>query len=135
MSEIIHGRDLIVSLNGVAVGGSRSCEITVQTYEIETSSASQGGWKTYIAGMKGWTLTCSHFITLYDDDKGLWDSDLIGAPRIVGHEVGIKFWVRGDTRNFLTGRAIVKSWKGTGTIPNLSQGGFSFLGTGPLIIG
>jgi len=135
MSEIIHGRDLILSINNVAVGGARSCEIMVQTDEIETSSASQGGWKEYIAGMKGWSLTCSHFITLYDDDNSPRNSDLIGAPGFVGQTVSVKFWVRGDSENFLTGSAIVKSWKGTGTIPNLSQGSFSFLGTGPLTIG
>lgn len=64
--EIIHGRNLIVSLNGTPIVGARSCEINVSTGEIEISSPSQGTWRDFIAGRKEWTVSTSHLFTPAD---------------------------------------------------------------------
>ena len=115
---IIHGRNLILKVNGVAVAGARSCELTVQAEEIEVSSASQGRWREFIAGRKEWTLSCSQLVSEIEDSV-----DMVGAT------VEVKFEVR-DTLDYVYGTAIVTQWTCTGTIGNLSQGSYRFRGTG-----
>jgi len=117
---IIHGRDLIVKLGGVAIAGARSCELNVSGEAIETSSPTQGRWRTYIPGRKGWSVTANHLVTAVASNAAK-----------VGTVVTLTFSKR-DSSEVLTGQAIVTGWRCTGTLGNLSQGVFSFQGSGPL---
>jgi len=117
---IIHGRDLIVKLGGVAIAGARSCELNVSGEAIETSSATQGSWRTYIPGRKGWNVTANHLVTAVTSNAAK-----------VGTVVTLTFGKR-DSSEVLTGQAIVTGWRCTATLGNLSQGVFSFQGSGPL---
>ena len=117
---IIHGKNLILKVNGVAVAGARSCELTVQAEEIEVSSASQGRWREFIAGRKEWTMSCSQLV-----------SEIENNADMVGQTVSVSFVVKG-TSDYLNGVAIVTQWTCTGTIGNLSQGSFRFRGTGDI---
>ena len=119
---IIHGRNLIVSLNGTPIVGARSCEITVNTGEIEISSPSQGAWRDFIVERKEWTVSTSHLVTA-------GGNRLKTEAAMVGQTVTLRFTEK-DTQDILTGEAIVKSWKATGTLGNLAQGAFSCRGKG-----
>lgn len=62
MSEIIHGKDLIIKIDGTAVAGARSCDIHVQDDAIEVSSPESGKFREYIAGRMGWGVTTNHLV-------------------------------------------------------------------------
>ena len=117
---IIHGRNLIVKWDGTAIAGARSCELNVQSDTIEVSSPTQGLWRDYIAGRKGWTVTCGQLVTEVENNIDM-----------VGERVTLRFGKRDDT-DYVEGYAIVTSWKATGNIGSLTQGSFSFQGCGPL---
>lgn len=121
---IIHGRNLIIMLNDTAIAGARSCEVNVNCEEIETSSPSQGAWREFLAGRKEWTASTSHLLP-----SG--DGHLQSEAAMVGQTVTLRF-VERDTEDILTGQAIVKGWKATGTLGNLAQGSFTFRGSGSL---
>jgi len=117
---IIHGRDLIVKQGGVAIAGARSCELNVSGEAIETSSPTRGRWRTYIPGRKGWSVTANHLVTAVASNAAK-----------VGTVVTLTFGKR-DSSEVMTGQAIVTGWRCTATLGNLSQGVFSFQGSGPL---
>lgn len=60
---ILHGRNLIIKADGVAIAAARSCDITIATDEIETASPSDGQWKTSVLGRKSWKVNTSHLVT------------------------------------------------------------------------
>lgn len=122
--EVIHGKNLIIRLNGTAIAGARSCEISIDDDVIETSSSSTGTWRTFIAGRKEWSASCALLLPATG-------TPLKSEADMVGRTVSITFQsgMRNDT---LTGTAIIKQWKATGTLGNLAQGSFAFRGTGPL---
>lgn len=121
---IIHGRNLIITMNGTAIAGARLCDINVSSDEIEISSPTQGSWREFLAGRKEWTVSTSHLIAA-------GGNRLKTESAMVGQTVTLRFMEKG-TEDILTGQAIVKGWKATGTLGHLSQGSFSFRGTGVL---
>lgn len=118
---IIHGRNLIVSLGGRAVAGARSCDVNVSADDIEISTATQGQWRNFIAGRKEWSVTCNMLVQAVKTNVAM-----------VGQTVTLSFGVRGSSTDRVSGTAIIKSWRVTGTVGNLAQGVFSFRGSGPL---
>lgn len=117
--NVIHGRDLIVSLNGTAIAAARSCDITVDDDMIEVTTPTSGRAKAYRAGRYGWTVDVSC---------------LVLSPNMVisnGQQLTFSCKEAGST-NYLTGTVIRKGSKMTGTVGNLAQGSYSFIGTGPL---
>lgn len=122
---VIHGRNLIIMVGGTAIAGAKSCEINVDGEQIETASASTGTWRTFLAGRKEWSVSCGFLIPASD-------TPLKSEVAMVNTTVTltVQSGLSGDT---LTGSAIVKAWKASGTIGNLSQGSFQFRGNGALI--
>jgi len=55
------------------------------------------------------------------------------AKEMVGTTVTLSLQANGLANDRLYGQAIVKNWKANGAQGNLATGGFSFIGTGPLI--
>ncbi len=121
---MIHGRNLIVKVGGTAIAGAKSCEIIIKGDQIETASPTTGEWRDFIAGRKEWSVTCGHLIPASD-------TPLRSRAQMVNTTVTITVTsgISGDT---LTGTAIVKEWQASGTVGNLAQGTFRFLGSGAL---
>ena len=121
---IRHGRDLQITTadDGVLVALAQSCEISVDSDEIEVASSTNGGWRDFISGRKSWTVTVGYLVT-----AGNVATDLMK----VGTEVNIKV-KDGDTGTPLTGTAIVKTCKINGATSNLAKGSFQFRGKGAL---
>lgn len=74
---IIHGRDIVFSLDGEARLASKSCTIEVKEESVNVTSVSAGKWKESIGGMRSWSLSSSHLLvssyfspTLYINAKG-----------------------------------------------------------------
>ena len=122
--EVIHGRKLIIKANGTAIAGAKSCDIAINGEEIEIASATQNTWREFINGREDWTVTCGHLVPASGTPLRT-RAAMVNTFVTLTIETGID----GDT---LTGRALVKSWRVTGTVGNLAQGTFSFRGSGPL---
>lgn len=120
----IHGKNLIVRLGGVAIAGARSCELNIQMSEIEVSGPLQSNWLEYCSGRLGWNVNCNHLLPVSG-------TPLRSSVAMVGTTVELSL-ESGETGDILTGTALVRAWKITGTLGNLCQGGFNFLGNGAL---
>ena len=59
---VIHGRDLIVTANGMAIAAAKSCELQVSCDDIEISSPTSGQWREFIANRKEWSVTTNHLV-------------------------------------------------------------------------
>ena len=121
---VIHGRNLIIRVGGTAIAGAKSCEINVDGEQIETASPSKGTWRTFIAGRKEWSVSCGFLIPASGTPLKS-EAAMVNTTVTLTVQSGLS----GDT---LTGSAIVKAWKASGTIGNLSQGSFQFRGNGAL---
>lgn len=121
---IRHGRDLRITTaaDGVLVALAQSCDISVDSEEIEVASPTNGEWRDYIAGRKSWAVTVGYLVT-----AGNVASDLLKTGTTVNLKVK-----DGDTGTPLTGTAIVKTCKISGSVGNLSKGTFQFRGKGSL---
>ena len=102
------------------VAGARSCEVSVDGDQIETSSPNDGAWHHFIAGRKGWSISVGYLMSV---------GTVPSEAEMVNTTVTV---VVSDGTTMMQGSAIVKSWKATGNLQNLANGSFVFLGNGPL---
>lgn len=121
---MIHGRNLIIKVNGTAIAGARSCDINISGEEIEVANTTKDKWRVFITGREEWSVTCNHLLPASG-------TPLRSSKNMVNTTVTIRM-ESGRYGDVLTGQAIVKSWRTTGTLGNLAQGTFSFRGSGPL---
>lgn len=119
---IIHGRNIILSIDGTAFAGAKSCDIEIECDDIETSSPTDGAWRTFIAGRKSWTARLNHLVLAIAANAAK-----VGSTVTLSCSVGT-----GVGADRLSGSAIVKQWKVTATTGNLAQGSFVFKGSGAL---
>lgn len=119
---VIHGRKIIVKVGGTAIAGAKSCEISIDGDQIEVASPTTGTWRDFIAGRKEWSVTCGHLIPASGTPL---KSNAAMVNTVV--TLTIETDMTGDT---LTGQAIVKTWKASGTVGNLATGTFQFRGKG-----
>ena len=59
---VLHGKDLIVLADGVAIAMSKSCDINIEADIIPTSSPTDGDWEHSISGRKSWKVTTNHLL-------------------------------------------------------------------------
>ena len=60
---ILHGRNLIIKVDGVAIAAAKSCDINVQCEEIETATTNGGAWRTALTGRKSWSVSTNQLVT------------------------------------------------------------------------
>lgn len=121
---VIHGRHLIIKVNGTAIAGAKSCEINVEGEQLETASPDTGTWRTFLAGRKEWSVTCGYLIPAAGTPLRS-EAAMVNTTVTLTMQSGMS----GDT---LTGSAIVRTWRASGNIGNLAQGSFQFRGNGAL---
>ena len=66
---ILHGKDLIVSIDGNANMASKSCTLSVSAKSIVKTSPTSGDWEEVLSGKKSWNLTTNHLVKK-DEDEG-----------------------------------------------------------------
>jgi predicted secreted protein len=59
---ILHGKDLIISANGIVIAGAKSCDVEVECDTIPVSSPTDGQWEHKIVGRKSWRVSTSHLV-------------------------------------------------------------------------
>lgn len=122
----INGNNIIITLNGNAIAGTKTNEIQSESETIEIASATDQTWKSFIAGRKSWSFTAGFLLLDNADVRKLLT-------------VGTKYTVIIKARNSvthdqITGDAILRICKITSSRGKLADGSFAFQGTGPLHI-
>ena len=122
-----NGKNLLIYLDGSVIGGTqlsaeRSNETNVNCEAIETSSPSQGDWRTFIAGRKEWSVTVNWLVPAVANITELLK---------VGNTYTLTISDR-NGGNAVSGSAILVKCKQSYAKGNLCEGAFEFLGTGPL---
>lgn len=122
---IILGNNIIIYENGVGIAAAKSCEIQVECDALEVSSSDSSDWRDYIAGRKVWTVKISSLV-----------SNVMDKLKHPGAKVRLTMGVRDAnnelTADRLTGYALFRQAIVTGSIGNLAQGSWIFLGKGRL---
>jgi hypothetical protein len=127
---IIHGKDIIIMVNGRAIAAARSCEIDVKTDLLEVSSPTTGKAHTFIPGRYTWTLTTSHL--LIGDTGNTTPVRTFIRRSIVNNTVSLVINDNDYTNDTLTGTAICHNARITATQGNLAQGSLAFQGNSEL---
>lgn len=112
-------------MDGVAIAAAKSCTITKRVEAIETGNSVDGRAKSYIPGLREWSVSVRALVTSMPD--------FFANP---GQTVRLSIAVRHNngeyTADRVTGTAIIESAKITGTVGNLATAEVKFLGTGAL---
>ena len=123
---ILHGKNLQIlkrttdTTYAAVVAMAKSCDVYIEADSLEKSSSTSGTWREYDVGLKGWSINVSHLVT-------------VGSFPTEAEMVGTIITIRvTDGTAQMQGSALVKTWKATGTMGNLTQGSFQLLGSGPL---
>lgn len=111
------------------IAAAKSCEFTTECDSILTSSADNSDWDTYIAGRKKWKVTVSFLMI----NRSVLDSTNVNLDDVlqVGKTFHLALYVSGEY-TYIKGTAILTTCKLTGTVGNLCQGSFQFVGTSAL---
>lgn len=59
---ILHGKDLIVIIDGNANMASKSCTLSVSAKSMVKTSPTSGDWEEVLSGKKSWSLTTNHLV-------------------------------------------------------------------------
>lgn len=73
---ILHGRNLIIKGNGNApfIAAAKSCTISVDNDMEEVASFTQGAWREFVRGRRGWEISLSHLLS-----RGKWNARLLDS--------------------------------------------------------
>lgn len=65
----VHGKDVILSIDEIAVAGARSCELNVEQDFIQVCSPVSGRWRDFIPSTIGWTASIDMLATTMANPK------------------------------------------------------------------
>lgn len=69
-NKILDGAMLRLYVDGVLIAKDMSSELSVENSTRETTSKTSGGWKSFISGIKGWTVS-GEALYVSDDYAGV----------------------------------------------------------------
>ena len=122
---ILHGRNILVYENGVAIAAAKSCQIHVECEKIEIASPDSGEWRDFIAGRKLWNVRIGCLVT-----------SVSGHVMEAGTRVRLTFGSVDELKRLgydrLTGYALCTTADVAAQVDTLAQGTFAFDGCGGL---
>ena len=121
---MIHGRNLIVSLDGVAIAGAKSCDIDIQQDFITACSPTYGRTMEKIPTTYDWGVSVGCLIPSSTLSVSLIDKLIAGTKCLLTFTDG-----SGQNR---AGWVYVKDCKESGSVGSLATFSASFESTGPL---
>ena len=122
---MIHGRDLILSINGTPIAASTTCDLSTTTDFIDVCAPTGGEWKDYIPTQHGWEVSAgclmvdmSNFDQMFKWQKSKQRLDL-------------SFYDSG-LQTFYKGSAYIKKLNTTGNYGSLAKFSVAFQPCGEL---
>ena len=124
--KIIHGRNLLIYADGVAVAAARSCRITMDFDTIEMAGVDSGQYKYFVTAMASWSIQVDKLV-----------SNVRSIFEEVGTMVSLSFVVRDEYGNLMgdrmQGEGFMKSANISATVGSLTTGNITFQGSGELV--
>lgn len=124
--KIVHGRNLLIYADGVAVAAARSCRITMDVESIEMAGVDSGTFKYYVTAMSSWSIQVDKLV-----------SNVRSIFEDVGTAVTLSFVVRDEYGNLMgdrmTGEGFMRSANISATVGSLTTGSITFRGSGELV--
>ncbi len=125
-----NGNNIIIKLGGTAIAATKSNDITVESEVLEIASPTTGSWRSFIAGRKEWSVNTSFLVTSPSDVASRL---YVNNELTIGKTYTLTICMNDNTGAvYLTGSAILKTYKVTATRGNLMTGSFGFVGVGAL---
>ena len=118
-----NGNELIIAIDGTAIAGARSAQITNQCETLEIASASQNTFKKFIAGRAEWKVSTGHLVAAVGDVG----TNLLRVRTTYTLDIKDR-----DGHIIASGQAICTSADIQATRGSLTTGSFQFQGTDAL---
>lgn len=124
---VYKGTNMTLSCEGDIVAYARSVSISLEQETVDTTNADSTLWKSYLGGLKGWSIDMDTLYA-YDDiaKKVLMNHYVNGSPTSISVIVTMP-----DTITY-TGEAYLTSLSFTGPYNDVLTATFSLIGTGAL---
>ncbi len=125
---VINGTDLILYVDGVAIGGSQSHDLTLDRDLPDASTKDSAGWAENIGGQKSWSIDCSGLV-MFDAAFGFEELfDLFESGELVTLVFGTQ--ISGDVQ--FDGGARLSSLSESAGNEDSTSFSVSFTGSGPI---
>lgn len=111
-----------VSGTMAAVAASKTCDIDHQCDTIEVSSPESGQSRDFIPGRKSWSISCSGLLVNV--------ADILNVGKVVN--ISVRERGTGGISEKLIGKAIITSFKETGSRGSLATANIKLQGSGDL---
>lgn len=134
---IINGNQLLVFIDGQAIGCTDNCELASTKETIDTTCKDNNGARQVLSGSQSWTITCT----------GKWDFASTLGPQALyaahknGTRVGIKMAITDTSGNeesgksYFIGYALLNGFNVAGPLNSAATFSLTYEGDGPLSIG
>jgi predicted secreted protein len=126
------GKIIGVQVNGAFISCEVSCEINFDTDMIPASAVDSGGWKEYIAGMRGWSMGVDANLLLNNvasDIKTVFTTGFINRLPLF---VSFSTYASSTIQLKFSGNALVKDGSISAPRDGLANWHLTFQGTGKL---
>lgn len=77
---ILHGENLMISVDGSVLAASKSCNVDVDVDTIKVSSPTDGAWEHSIAGRKSWKVTTNHLLMTNQPIESMVEGVAVANP-------------------------------------------------------
>lgn len=126
------GKFLGIKVNGAFISCETSCAINFDVEMLPASAVDSGGWKEFLAGIRGWTITVNANLLLAavaSDVKAIITTGLINRlPMYVAFSTRPSV----EIQMVLSGAALLSGGSITAPAKGNANWNVSFTGTGPL---
>lgn len=122
----VQGKDVILSIDEIAVAGARSCELNVEQDFIQVCSPVSGRWRKYIPSTIGWTASVDMLaVTMDEQEKWLEEMKSSHTP------LTMRYY---DTkvRMYQVGEVWISNWQNGAQVGSLATFSVQLQGNGEL---
>ena len=96
---ILHGENLMISVDGSVLAASKSCNVDVDVDTIKVSSPTDGSWEHSIAGRKSWKVTTNHLLMTNQPIESMVEGVAVANPATYsGYYYGNSYVKVGNSR-------------------------------------
>lgn len=125
----LHGRNIVVMADDIAIAAAKACEITAQADLIEKASPTSGKAREFILGRTGWKITITKYLySVNTDILRVGKKVKLVIASVIDSETG-----RVLSTDRMVGEAFCTTCTENGTVGSLATGTLEFTGTGELL--
>ena len=125
ISLMLHGRNLIISLDGMPVASSTGCDLQMERDFMEVCGPKDGAWLQYLPTTLGWTVSSDGMLADMAAVKALHER------MVSGQAVALRFY-DSTFAVLYKGAAFVKSLSFSGQVGSMAKYSISLQGSGAL---